>query len=619
MADENIANAPSIDIFKDDMFVWILDPNSSPQTNSFLLSKFIQERRITFAVDVGAANAYEIVLKSTLTAYVQGQEFTFLASAANTGATTLKVDALGTLPVLRRDGTPLQAGDIPIGSMNTVQFDGTDFQLMTSQGGVSVTNLQNSDNTFDVDTGAADVYVITLSPAITSYIKGQLFSFEAINANLTTTPTINVNGNGAQTIINRDGSALLAGDIPANALNIIQYDGTNFQLMTTLAGGGGAAWIPDLTTGTGAAVQNTATSDITAQTGTNTFDGLKWTIDITGRASTGEVNFLHFEKTDTGTTSVFKVDINGKVTIATGSGNGLVFGDGDTGIFETSDDNLSIQTISLNAITIDSVQDVRYFSDLRMGTDNKRIIGFANRSFLLDGGAGEVGSPTYSFIGDANTGAYQTAANEYRLAVNGIDAIIINSSQIFTTLSQLKTTASTTLAAINIGSFAGDPSVLADFDIWGNSSTGKLRARENGVSVDVIGVVSTTTVTISSAQILDIADTPIELIAAPGVNKIIVILSGYYSYIFNTTAYSGASNDTRMQAFYSGTIKNATGGFIETNSGSSSVALTYNGSDHTGTTSDFENKAIDFTNNGVDPTLGDGTVEVTLSFIIMDV
>jgi len=113
-------------------------------------------------------------------------------------------------------------------------------------------NVQNSDNTFDVDTGAADAYDITLSPAITAYAKGQLFSFEAINANLTTTPTVDVNGVGAQTIINRDGSALSPGDIPANSLSIIQYDGTNFRLLTTLPGGASAGVNNQIQIGDGA-------------------------------------------------------------------------------------------------------------------------------------------------------------------------------------------------------------------------------------------------------------------------------------------------------------------------------------------------------------------------------
>lgn len=51
---------------------------------------------------------------------------------------------------------------------------------------------------------------------------------------------------------------------------------------------------------------------------------------------------------------------------------------------------------------------------------------------------------------------------------------------------QLATTSTATLAAINVGAFAGDPSTLANGDIWYNSTTGKFRARENGVTTNLI-------------------------------------------------------------------------------------------------------------------------------------
>lgn len=56
-----------------------------------------------------------------------------------------------------------------------------------------------------------------------------------------------------------------------------------------------------------------------------------------------------------------------------------------------------------------------------------------------------------------------------------------------TFLKPIITTSTTTLPAIRIGSFAGNPSSLSNGDIWYNSSTGKFRARQAGVSVDMIG------------------------------------------------------------------------------------------------------------------------------------
>lgn len=79
---------------------------------------------------------------------------------------------------------------------------------------------QVADNSlvYAADTGAADAYAIAPSPAISAYAVGQRFTFKVTNANATTTPTLNVNSLGAGTIVWPNGGALVAGDLPANAL-----------------------------------------------------------------------------------------------------------------------------------------------------------------------------------------------------------------------------------------------------------------------------------------------------------------------------------------------------------------------------------------------------------------
>ena len=139
MADENVSTFQIIDVFKDDMFIWILDPNSTPQSKRYLLSKFIQEMRISYAIDTGIANAYAIALNSILTSYVEGQSFSFKAVNANTGASTINIDGLGVKTIKRRDGTDLKSGDILAGSINIIQFDGTNFQLLSKDASSIVT------------------------------------------------------------------------------------------------------------------------------------------------------------------------------------------------------------------------------------------------------------------------------------------------------------------------------------------------------------------------------------------------------------------------------------------------------------------------------------------------
>lgn len=81
----------------------------------------------------------------------------------------------------------------------------------------------NRTDTFPViyggaETGTGAAYVIKPTPGIGSvgYEVGQIIVLQAIHANTSTTPTLNVNGLGAGTIKYPNGSALGLGDIAAN-------------------------------------------------------------------------------------------------------------------------------------------------------------------------------------------------------------------------------------------------------------------------------------------------------------------------------------------------------------------------------------------------------------------
>lgn len=92
----------------------------------------------------------------------------------------------------------------------------------------AINALEEQVSTLYSDSGSANAYVITPSPAITSYAAGQRFTFIPANAN-TAASTINVNGLGAKTV-QYGGQALTAGFIAANVIATVVYDGTSFQL-----------------------------------------------------------------------------------------------------------------------------------------------------------------------------------------------------------------------------------------------------------------------------------------------------------------------------------------------------------------------------------------------------
>jgi len=91
-------------------------------------------------------------------------------------------------------------------------------------------NAANKIASYVDDTGTANAYVIALRPAITVYTTGLRILFKAANAN-TGASTLAVNGLTTKAIKKAVSTALGSGDILANQIIEVVYDGTNFQLV----------------------------------------------------------------------------------------------------------------------------------------------------------------------------------------------------------------------------------------------------------------------------------------------------------------------------------------------------------------------------------------------------
>lgn len=111
----------------------------------------------------------------------------------------------------------------------------------TTAGGTSARLFVNPSNltsvlTYDYAASSAgsDTYAITVTPAPTAYVTGQVFRFKADVAN-TGAATLNVNSLGAKSILRPNGSALADGDIAASQVLEVIYDGTQFLLLSPTA------------------------------------------------------------------------------------------------------------------------------------------------------------------------------------------------------------------------------------------------------------------------------------------------------------------------------------------------------------------------------------------------
>jgi len=99
------------------------------------------------------------------------------------------------------------------------------------------------------DTGSANAYVIAPAEPALSYSTGDTYSFVPANSN-SGTSTINVSSLGTQSITKCGANVLASGDIVAGIAAIINYDGTEFQLLNPQAVACTPGSLPAISSGT---------------------------------------------------------------------------------------------------------------------------------------------------------------------------------------------------------------------------------------------------------------------------------------------------------------------------------------------------------------------------------
>lgn len=97
--------------------------------------KMLVDGSRTYVDDTGSANAYAMTLVPSISAYKKGQMFSFKAANTNSTASTLNVNALGTKNIFYA-GAAFSGGEIVAGSVITVVYDGTQFQMISPSGTV---------------------------------------------------------------------------------------------------------------------------------------------------------------------------------------------------------------------------------------------------------------------------------------------------------------------------------------------------------------------------------------------------------------------------------------------------------------------------------------------------
>jgi hypothetical protein len=123
------------------------------------------------------------------------------------------------------------------------------------------------------------------SPALAGYAAGAQYSFIAQNTN-TAAVTIDIDTLGAKAITKFGTMALAAGDIQAGALTLIEYDGTQFQLLNVT--NNNFKFISEPTTVTATAATGTINYDVATQSIVyyTTAATANWTINLRASSAT---------------------------------------------------------------------------------------------------------------------------------------------------------------------------------------------------------------------------------------------------------------------------------------------------------------------------------------------
>jgi len=202
---------------------------------------------------------------------------------------------------LTRDGQGQATANLPMAGFKHTGTAAATARTDYSQYG----QVQDGVVNWVVATGTADALIATLVPTVTILNDGQLVFVRAASANATTTPTLQVNGTPARTIVKGTGQALVAGDIPGAGQELIfryKLSTTNWVLLNPTFPARSARSFTNYTVSTSSAtllagfglhrVNNTSGGAITLNPYASPASGDNFIIkDVTGNAGTSAITF----------------------------------------------------------------------------------------------------------------------------------------------------------------------------------------------------------------------------------------------------------------------------------------------------------------------------------------
>jgi len=234
----SIPPAGSIEYPQREIVNAIVAAGLTPSNNN--LSQLLQAiellGRIPFCQDVGSPNNIVINPAPALTSYVTPLIYAIKCAFPNSGATNINVSGLGGVNLFTGALATLPAATLVAGGVIIVAFDGTEFQLIGGGtpvsgggGGISVGAFNNLWH-YGTDIGTVNHVVVTTDNVGAGWSAGLPVAVLIANNN-TGASNIALNGFANVNITRGNGGALVTGDLIAGKIAVLNYDGTQAQLL----------------------------------------------------------------------------------------------------------------------------------------------------------------------------------------------------------------------------------------------------------------------------------------------------------------------------------------------------------------------------------------------------
>lgn len=148
----------------------------------------VQDGTLTYLTTIAGTDTITAVAPASMTAYVTGQTFRFIAAGANaTTGVTININGIGAKNITKNGTTALAIGDIVSGSIVEVTYDGTEFQVSSQIS--SPTVLLSSNNTWtgkQTFTGTTSLISSKFTNAIEAVTVSATAATGTINYDVTT-------------------------------------------------------------------------------------------------------------------------------------------------------------------------------------------------------------------------------------------------------------------------------------------------------------------------------------------------------------------------------------------------------------------------------------------------